>query len=202
MDYSLFAYPKVGFNKKTCTDMRELPLGKTNRSQCIDKKARKVSPDEETCICWVPGCTKRAQKAKHHVLQVWDKVIDHVYNYFRACDDHHPECDEGRISQFKQFQIIAQKYGTTVEEVIKTLSAFSGLFIYIEGESVKIQKPILKKVNRNESKEAVPVKKANAARSKRPSKKKPGRKPGPKKTRRGQPVLPPAKRKSTDGNSK
>jgi hypothetical protein len=131
--------------KKDYLDMRSFSMGKTSRSQRIDKRARKVDPEEANCICWIPGCTKKTQQAKHHVLQVWDKIIDHKFNCFRACNDHHPECDEGKISQIDQFAIIAEIYNTTIEDIIKTLEDFSGLKLFIEGESVKTAKPIMQR---------------------------------------------------------
>jgi hypothetical protein len=131
---------------KSCLDMSKLPLGKTNRKQRIDKQARKVKPEEENCICWIPGCTKKAQKAKHHVIQVSDLVIDHVLNYLRACDCHHPQCDEKEISQLDQLEIIADRNHTTVENILNILSKFSGHLLYLEKETVIVQKPVLQRL--------------------------------------------------------
>jgi hypothetical protein len=140
-----FAHPKPT-KKKACLDMRELPLGKTNRSQRIDKKARKIKPEEENCICWIPGCTKKAQKAYHHVIQVGNLVIDHKFNYLRGCNEHHNDCDEERISQLDQLEIVADHNNTTVENILNVLSEFSGHLLYLEGETVIVQKPILQRL--------------------------------------------------------
>jgi hypothetical protein len=131
---------------KACLDMRELPLGKTNRKQRIDKQARKVKPEEENCICWIPGCTKKAQKGYHHVVQVGNLVIDHKLNYLRPCPEHHNDCDEERISQLDQLEIVADHNNTTVENILNVLSEFSGHLLYLEGETVIVQKPVLQRL--------------------------------------------------------
>jgi hypothetical protein len=160
IDYSQSALPKVyreKRNKKELRqrrpakekqlDMSQLPFGKINRSQREDLEIRKVAK-EDICICWIPGCHKRAQQAYHHVIQKSIILIDHKLNFLRACDKHHPECDEGKISQVDQFEIVAHKNNTTVEEILKTLEQFSGVKLFIDGDRVRVNKPVLKKVNR------------------------------------------------------
>ena len=128
-------------------DMSNLPLGKVNHIQREDLKTRKIT-GEQICICWIPGCHKRAQQSYHHIIQKSIILIDHKLNFLRACDKHHPECDEGKISQVDQFEIVAHKNNTTVEEILKTLEQFSGVKLFIDGDRVRVNKPVLKKVNR------------------------------------------------------
>jgi predicted restriction endonuclease len=123
----------------TCLDMSGLTFQKVNRKQRVDKKARKVT---DRCKCQIPGCHREAQKAYHHAIQKSVIVIDHILNFLRLCDVHHLECDEGIISQVDQFEIIAHKNNMTVEEVLKTLEEFAGVNLFIDKDSVKVEKPI------------------------------------------------------------
>ncbi len=127
-------------------DMSELPLGKVNHTQREDLKSRKIT-GEQICICWISGCTKRAQQAYHHVIQKSDILIDHKLNFFRACDSHHSQCDEGEISQADQFEIVAHKNNTTVEEIFKTLEQFSGVKLFFDGDRVRVYKPVLNRLS-------------------------------------------------------
>ncbi|NLW47424.1 MAG: hypothetical protein GXY86_08820 [Firmicutes bacterium] len=124
---------------KTCLDMSELPFGKTNQKQRENKKIRKVI---DRCKCRIPGCNKEAQKAFHHIIQKSDILIDHPLNFIRLCDIHHPEADEFKISQVDLFELVAHDNKITVEELLRTLEDFAGASIYIEGESIKVAKPI------------------------------------------------------------
>jgi hypothetical protein len=130
--------------KSTCLDMSNLTLGKVNRSQREDKKVRKVT---ERCKCRIPGCHKEAQKAYHHVIQKSDILIDHKLNFIRLCDGHHSAADEFGISQVDLFELIAADNHITVEELLKTLAEFAGVLIYINGELVKVKKPVLQRAN-------------------------------------------------------
>jgi hypothetical protein len=125
--------------KNTCLDMSNLALPKTNRKQRIDKKARKVT---ERCKCEMDGCGKWAQEFKHHVIQKSDTVIDHSWNLIRLCDGHHGQADEFEIAQVDLFEIIANREGTTVENILKELTKFVGSLVYIDGDHVRVQKLI------------------------------------------------------------
>ena len=124
---------------KTCLDMSELPFGKTNRKQRVDLKPRK---NRTRSRCIIPGCRNPIGKGRHHIIQKSIIIIDHEYNLLDVCDFCHPKCDEGEISQVDQFELKAHELGITVEELIKTLENFAGAKIYIEGESIKVAKPI------------------------------------------------------------
>lgn len=119
--------------------MSELPFGKTNRKQRVDIKPRK---NRTRSHCVIPGCRNPVGKGRHHIIQKSIIIIDHEYNLIDPCDFCHPKCDEGEISQVDQFELKAHEVGITVEELLKTLGSFAGVKLYIEGEFVKVAKPI------------------------------------------------------------
>lgn len=136
------AIPKP-IKSKTCLDMSGLTFSKTNRKQREDKKARKVTI---RCKCQISGCNREAQKAYHHIIQKSIIIIDHILNFLRVCDVHHPECDEGIISQAEQFEIIALNNNITVEEILKTLEEFAGVSLFVDGERVMAVKSVMEKI--------------------------------------------------------
>jgi hypothetical protein len=151
MNELTFAKPS---KKKSCLDMRDLPLGKTNRSQRINKQARKIT---DRCKCEYPGCGKWAQEAKHHAIQKSDTVIDHSWNLIRFCDLHHGQADEFEITPVDVFELIAHRENKTVEKILSELSGFCGRLCYIDGEHVKVQKPVLQRINHGNQKETTTV---------------------------------------------
>lgn len=131
--------------KKNCLDMRELTLGKTNRQQRINLQPRK---ERKRTRCIIPGCNKPIGPGRHHGVQKSDVIIDHEFNLFDLCFEHHGQADEFEISQVDLFELKAHESGTTVENILKTLSEVSGFFLYIDGDRVRVRKPIMQKVAR------------------------------------------------------
>jgi hypothetical protein len=140
--YQNLAFPKP-VKKKTSLDMRNLPFGKTNRKQRENKAARK---EVNSACCAIPGCGRKAQCGCHHILQRSELLIDHRYNLINLCDIHHPEADEFQISQVDLFELVAARDKTTVEEIIETLSEHARAFIYIDGDRVKVRKPVMRRM--------------------------------------------------------
>jgi hypothetical protein len=134
-----FAKPS---KKKTCLDMRELPLGKTNRKQRIDLKPRK---NRTRSRCIIPGCRNPVGKGRHHIIQKAMIVLDHEFNLLDVCDFCHPKCDEGEISQVDQFELKAHGLGITVEELLKTLENFAGVKLFVDGPFVRVEKPVFQR---------------------------------------------------------
>jgi hypothetical protein len=127
---------------KTCLDMSNLPFGKTNRKQREDKKARKTAG---RCKCKMPGCHKEAQQYFHHVIQKSEQLIDHKLNLIRLCDLHHGQADEHEIPQVDLFELIAHEAGITFEQLIKTLEEYSRVSLLVDGDRVRVVKPVIAK---------------------------------------------------------
>jgi hypothetical protein len=125
--------------KKNCLNMSQLPFGKTNRSQRVDKKPRK---QRSRSRCIIPGCNKPVGLGRHHIIQKSDTLIDHECNLIDLCDGDHSRADEFEISQVDLFELKAHELGITIQELLRTLEQFAGVSIFIEGESVKVAKPI------------------------------------------------------------
>lgn len=127
---------------KTCLDMSGLSFGKINRKQRVNLKPRK---NRTRSRCIIPGCRNPVGKGRHHIIQKSIIIIDHEYNLLDVCDFCHLKCDEGEISQVDQFELKSHELGITTEEIIKVLENFAGAKIYIEGESIKVAKPIFQR---------------------------------------------------------
>jgi hypothetical protein len=145
IDYSQFPIPKPtakpkkskGLKSGKGIDMSNLPQAKTNRKQREDLEARKAYRHKR---CQIPGCTNEAIDGVHHIIQKADIIIDHPLNFLNPCIVHHPECDEGIISQVDQFELKAHEFNTTVEQILKDLGDFAGVVLYIEGDRVKVKR--------------------------------------------------------------
>lgn len=133
-------------NKKSCVDMSDLPLGKTNRKQRENKAVRKEVLKDR---CEIPGCNKLAQAGPHHIIQRSECLIDSKFNLISLCNEHHPLADEFEIPQIDLFELVAYREKTTVDEILKTLSRISEFACYIDGQRVRLKKPVMQKVNRN-----------------------------------------------------
>jgi hypothetical protein len=136
--------------KKTCLDMREFAFGKTNRKQRVNLKPRK---ERKHLRCIIPGCNKPVGPGRHHGIQKSDVIIDHELNLFDLCQEHHAMADEFEISQVDLFVLKAHETGISVEEILKTLSQVSGFLLYIDGDRVKVKKPVMRRTNHEQKAE-------------------------------------------------
>lgn len=122
--------------------MRELPLGKTNRKQRIKPEPRK---ERSRSRCSIPGCRQPLGPGRHHILQKSILVLDHEYNLIDLCQDHHHEADEFIISAADLIELKADEFKITVEKLLEVLSQEAGTFIYLNGEYIKAQKPVMQR---------------------------------------------------------
>ena len=132
------ALPKPG-ESKTCLDMRDLVMGKTNRKQREDLKPRKERKRQR---CIVTGCYKQIDYGRHHILQKSILLVDHELNLIDLCPECHGKADEGIIGAADLFELKSQETGISVEEILKILSEHCGHLIYLDGNRVKVQKLI------------------------------------------------------------
>lgn len=117
-------------------DMSGLAFGKINRQQREDKRARKAV---HRALCEIPGCRRRAQAGPHHVIKRSRILIDHRLNLINLCDVHHLAADKYEIAQVDLYELIAAREGVTLEQLIKELSEFAGVFLFVDGGKVKIK---------------------------------------------------------------
>ena len=116
--------------------MSGLPFGKINRRQRENKRARK---EARRAWCEIPGCGRRAQAGPHHVVKRSQLLIDHRLNLRSLCDMHHLMADKYEIAQVDLFELIASREGITFEQLIEDLSEFAGVFLFVDGERVKVK---------------------------------------------------------------
>ncbi len=135
--------------KKTCLDMSGLPFGKTNRKQRVNLQPRK---ERKRTRCLIPGCNKPVGPGRHHGIQKSMVIIDHEFNLFDLCSEHHGQADEFEISQIDLFELKAHELGITIEELLRTLEQCSGVHLFIDGEMVRVEKKVFQKQNREEAK--------------------------------------------------
>lgn len=117
-------------------DMSCLPFGKVNRRQRENKQVRK---EIRRALCEIPGCRRRAQAGPHHVIKRSRLLIDHKLNLINLCDVHHLAADKYEIAQVDLFELIASREGITFEQLIEDLSEFAGVFLFVDGERVKVK---------------------------------------------------------------
>ncbi len=135
--------------KKTCLDMSQLPFGKMNRKQRVNLQPRK---ERKRTRCLIPGCNKPVGSGRHHGIQKSMIIIDHEYNLFDLCSEHHGQADEFEISQIDLFELKAHELGITIEELLRTLEQCSGVHLFIDGEMVRVEKKVFQKQNREAAK--------------------------------------------------